>query len=137
MDVRDPTVGDSSWVRWRCSTSWQGLAADEGDGHCGALGAWGKTRAHSWRHGKLDRGHNASAGAPKGAEHGEVAQWLSGSTLAINYADTRAVTGEIRAWKGCSPRVQTQGRLSDGRDAGKPRVDGGGLWLHGEVSGER
>jgi hypothetical protein len=33
--------------------------------------------------------------------------------------------------------VQTQGRLSDGRDVGKPRVDGSGLWLHGEVSGER
>jgi hypothetical protein len=54
-----------------------------------------------------------------------------------NYTDFRAVTGEIRAWEGCSPRVQTQGRLSDSGDAGKPRVDGGGLRLHGEVSGER
>jgi hypothetical protein len=54
-----------------------------------------------------------------------------------NYTDFRAVTGEIRAWDGCSARVQTQGRLSDGGDAGKPRVDGGGLQLHGEVSGER
>jgi hypothetical protein len=33
--------------------------------------------------------------------------------------------------------VQTQGRLSDDGDAGKPQVDGGGLWLHGEVSGQR
>ena len=42
-----------------------------------------------------------------------------------------------KAWEGCSPRVQPQGRLNDGGDAGKPRVDGGGFWLHGEVSGER
>jgi hypothetical protein len=33
--------------------------------------------------------------------------------------------------------VQTQGRLDDSGDAGKPRVDGGGLRLHGEESGER
>jgi hypothetical protein len=33
--------------------------------------------------------------------------------------------------------VQTQGRLGDGGDAGKPRVDGGGLRLHGKDSGER
>jgi hypothetical protein len=30
---------------------------------------------------------------------------------------------EIRVWDGCSPRVQTQERLSDGGDAGRPRVD--------------
>jgi hypothetical protein len=50
--------------------------------------------------------------------------------------DTRAVTGEMRAWEGSSPRVQTQGHLSDGGNAGKPRVDGSRLWLYGEVSGE-
>jgi hypothetical protein len=33
--------------------------------------------------------------------------------------------------------VQTQGRLGDVGDAGKPRVDGGGLRLHEEDSGER
>ena len=33
--------------------------------------------------------------------------------------------------------MQTQGRLSDAGDAGKPRVDGGGLRLHGDVSDER
>jgi hypothetical protein len=32
--------------------------------------------------------------------------------------------------------VQTQGRLSDCEDAGKPWVDGGGLRLHVEVFGE-
>jgi hypothetical protein len=82
-------------------------------------------------------GTTPTRGTPKGAEHGGVAQQRCVSTLARNYADTRAVTGEIRAWEGCSPRVQTQGRLSDGGDKGKPRVDGGGLRLHGEVSSER
>jgi hypothetical protein len=33
--------------------------------------------------------------------------------------------------------VQSQGRLSDGGNTGKPWFDGGGLRLHGEVSGER
>jgi hypothetical protein len=59
-----------------------------------------------------------------------------GSTPTRNCANTRAVLGEIRAWEGCSTRVQTQGRLGDGGDAGKPRVDDGGLRLHGEDSGE-
>jgi hypothetical protein len=40
--------------------------------------------------------------------------------------DNRAVTGEIRAWEGCSARVQTQERLSGSEDVGRPRVDGGG-----------
>jgi hypothetical protein len=137
MDARDPTVGDRSWVWWCRSTSRRGLARDEGDSHGGALGAWGKTRARSGRHGELDRGHHAGAGAPKGAEHGGVDQRRRGSTPASNYADTRAATGEIRAWEGCSPRVQTQERLSGGGNEGKPRVDGGGLRLHGEVPGER
>jgi hypothetical protein len=128
---------DRSWVRWRRSASRRGLAGDEGDGHSGALGAWGKTRARSGRHGKLDCGHHTGAGAPEGAEHDGADQLRCGSTLACNYADTRAVTGEIRACEGCSPRVQTQGHLSGGVNAGKPRVDGGGLRLHGEVSDER
>ena len=74
--------------------------------------------------------------ALEGAEHGGVAQRRRRSTPTRNYSDTRAVTGEIRAWEGCSPRVQTQGRLRDGGNAGKPRVDGGGLRQHGEVSDE-
>jgi hypothetical protein len=48
-----------------------------------------------------------------------------------------AELGEIKAWEGCSPRVRTQERLGDGGDTVKPRVEGGGLWLHGEDSGER
>jgi hypothetical protein len=91
----------------------------------------------SERHGELDRGYHAGAGAPKGAEHGGADQRQRGSTLASNYVNTRAVTGEIRAWEGCSPRVQTQGRLSGGGNVGKPRVDGGRLRLHEEVSGDR
>jgi hypothetical protein len=75
--------------------------------------------------------------ALEGAEHGGVAQRRRRSTPTRNYSDTRAVTGEKRAWEGCSPRVQTQGRLSDGGDTGKPQVYGGGLRLHGEVSCER
>jgi hypothetical protein len=136
MDARDPTAGDRSWVRWHRSTSQRGLAGDEGDGHGGALGAWGKTQARSGRHGELDSGHLAGAGALKGAEHGGADQRRRGSTLVSNYADTRALTGEIRVWEGCSPQVQTQGCMSDGGNAGKPRVDGGGLRQHGEVSDE-
>jgi hypothetical protein len=40
--------------------------------------------------------------------------------------NTRAVTGEISAWEGYSPRVETQERLNNGGDAVRPRVDGGG-----------
>jgi hypothetical protein len=94
MDAQDPTAGDRSWVRWRRSTSWRGLAGVEGDGHDGALGAWGNTQARSWRHGELDRGHHADAGAPEGAEHSGVDQWRRGSTPTSNYVDTRAVTGQ-------------------------------------------
>jgi hypothetical protein len=85
----------------------------------------------------LTVGTTPTQGASEGVEHGGVAQWRHGSTPTRNYADTRAVTSKIRAWEGFSPRVQTQGRLSDGGDTGKPRADGGGLRLNGEVSGER
>jgi hypothetical protein len=49
-----------------------GLAGDEGDGHGGALGAWGIARARLGRHGKLDRGYHDGARAPEDAEHGEA-----------------------------------------------------------------
>jgi hypothetical protein len=100
MDVRDPAAGDRSWVWWRCSTSRRGLVGDEGDGHGGALGAWGKTRGRLGRLGELDRGHNTGVG---GGTRGRRTQW-GGSTVAQinsgeNLRDTRAVLGEIRAWK--------------------------------------
>jgi hypothetical protein len=43
-----------------------------GDGHGGALEAWGMVQACSGRHGELDRGHHAGAGAPQSAGHGEA-----------------------------------------------------------------
>jgi hypothetical protein len=43
-----------------------------GDGHGGALGAWGRVQARSGRHGELDRGHHTGAEAPESAEHGEA-----------------------------------------------------------------
>jgi hypothetical protein len=52
-------------VRWRRSVSRQGLVGDEGGGHGGALGTRGKAQARLGRHGKLDRGHHAGAGAPE------------------------------------------------------------------------
>jgi hypothetical protein len=64
--------------------------------------------------------------APEGAERDGAAQRRRKLAPASNYADTRAVTGELRVWEGCSARVQTQGRLSDGGDASKTRVDGSG-----------
>jgi hypothetical protein len=113
-------------VRWRRSTPWRSFAGDEEDDHGRTLRDWGKARARSGRLGGLNRGHNVGARTPEGAERDGVAQWRRKLTPTSNYADTRVVMGEIRAWEGCSPRVQTQGRLSNDGDAGKPRVDGGG-----------
>jgi hypothetical protein len=67
MDVRDPTAGDRSWVRW-CRSSLRSCRRRGGQPQR-ALEALGKARARSGRHGELDRGHNADAGAPEGAEH--------------------------------------------------------------------
>jgi hypothetical protein len=41
-------------------------------------------------------------------------------------AGPRAILGEIKAWEGCSPRVQTPRRLENSGGAMEPRVDGGG-----------
>ena len=121
----------------RCLLRGGEVAGDKGVGHGRALEGWRKARARSGRHGELSMGATLARGHQRAQN---VAGWLNGSADQLqraNYADTRAVTGEIRAWEGCSPRVQTQGRLGDGGDAGNPRVDGGRLRLHGEVSGER
>jgi hypothetical protein len=56
MDVRDPTAGDWSWVRWHRSTLRRGFAGDEGDGHSRALGVWGKARARLGQSGELSHG---------------------------------------------------------------------------------
>jgi hypothetical protein len=50
---------------------------------------------------------------------------------------TGAILGEIKAWKGCSPRVRTLGCLENSGCAVEPRVDGGGLRLRKKHSGER
>jgi hypothetical protein len=85
----------------------RGVAGNKEDGHGRALEDWGKAQARLGRHGGLNRGHSAGAGALEVTERGGVAQRRRKLTLVINYADTRAVTDEIRAWEGCSPRVQT------------------------------
>jgi hypothetical protein len=72
MDVRDPTAGGRSWVRWRHSTSLRGFAGDEGDGQDRALGIWGKARARLGQSSELSHGRNTGKGAPEGAEHGEA-----------------------------------------------------------------
>jgi hypothetical protein len=47
-------------------------------------------------------------------------------TPVSNCAGSGAILGEIKAWEGCSPRVQTPGRLENDEGAMEPRVDGGG-----------
>jgi hypothetical protein len=43
-----------------------------------------------------------------------------------NHTGKRAVTAELRAQAGCSPRVRTPGDLEDDRGAMELRIDGGG-----------
>jgi hypothetical protein len=47
-------------------------------------------------------------------------------TPASDCADSRVVHGKLRAWWSCSPREGTLQRLSNGEDARRPWVDGGG-----------
>jgi hypothetical protein len=54
-----------------------------------------------------------------------------------NCAGTGVILGQIKAWEGSSPRVQTPGCLGNGRGAVEPRVDCGGLRLHRKRYGER
>jgi hypothetical protein len=95
-------------------------------GHSESLGHWEKAQAGSGRHDELSCGYDTGAEAPDGANRGGAAQRRRRLASASNYADTRAITGEIMAWEGCSPRVETQECLSNDGDAGRPRVDGGG-----------
>jgi hypothetical protein len=69
-----------------------------GHGHDKGLGDWERTRAHSGRHGGLNRGHNAGAGALEGIEHGGAAQRRRELALASNRAKNRATNEEIGAW---------------------------------------
>jgi hypothetical protein len=72
MNVRDPTAGGRSWVRWRHSTPQRGFAGDEGDGHDRALRVWGRAQACSGQSGKLSHERNTGAEAPESAKHGEA-----------------------------------------------------------------
>jgi hypothetical protein len=105
MDARDPTAGDRACVRWHRSILRRGLAGDDGDGHGGALGAWGRTQARSVRQGEHNYGHNANVEAPEGAERGGKAQRRRKPTSVSNCATTRTINREIEAQGGCLPQV--------------------------------
>jgi hypothetical protein len=47
-------------------------------------------------------------------------------TPASDCVDNRAVHGKLRAWGSCPPREGTLERLSNGEDARRLWVDGGG-----------
>jgi hypothetical protein len=102
-----------------------------GHDHDKALGAWGRTRAHSGRHDGLNHGHNTGAGAPEGAKRGGAAQWRRGFALTSNHVKTKVTKGEIGAQGGCSPQEETLEHRGISGDVGMARVNGGGLWLHG------
>jgi hypothetical protein len=63
---------------------------------------------------------------PENADHGGKGSAAAQLTLASNCAGAGAILGEIKAWEGCSPRVQTPGRVEDGESVVERRVDGGG-----------
>jgi hypothetical protein len=65
-------------------------------------------------------------GAPENADRSEKGSAAAQLTPASNRAGSSVVLGEIKAWEGCSPRVQTPGRLENGGGAVEPRVDGDG-----------
>jgi hypothetical protein len=61
------------------------------------LGYWGKARAHSERHDKLNHRHDTSTGAPEGADQGGVVQRRRGLASASNRTKDGATNEEIRA----------------------------------------
>jgi hypothetical protein len=140
MDVRDPIAsavraagpnrdgtdrlrGDvSPEARARSRRRSRGLGKDSG-----ALRATRRTQPWAQRR----------RGAPKGAERGGVARRWCGLALASNRTKNSATNGEIGAWEDCSPQEETLEHRGNGGDARMPRVDGGGLRLHGENAGER
>jgi hypothetical protein len=76
-------------------------------------------------------------GAPEGADHSGKAPRRRKPTPVSNCATTRTINGEIEARGGCLPQARTQERLEDDGEAVKPRIDGGGLRLHGKHYDER
>jgi hypothetical protein len=65
-------------------------------------------------------------GAQEIVDRSEKGSAVAQLTPASNCAFSSVVLGELRAWEGCSPRVQTPGRLGKGGGAVEPRVTGGG-----------
>jgi hypothetical protein len=70
----------------------------QGHDHDEGLGHWERAQAGSGRHGRLSYRHDTGAEAPKGTNRSEAAQQRHRLAPVSNYADNRAVTGEIRAW---------------------------------------
>jgi hypothetical protein len=71
------------------------------------------------------------------AVRGEVARQRHSSTPASDCAHTRAENGKLGARGGWLPRERTLGPLNGGRDAMRPRVDGGGTLAARWRSSER
>jgi hypothetical protein len=123
-------------ARRRCSTSRRDLTRDKGNDHGMAQGTWERTRAHSGQSGEHDRGHNASAEALEGVEHGAMVPRRHESTPASNRAMTRAINKEIGARRGCSPREETLESRGNGGGAGRLGATVAELRLHRKNSGE-
>jgi hypothetical protein len=80
-------------------------------------------------------------GKPARGTKGRRPRWKGPAAAQLtpvsNCAGIGVILGEIKAWEGCSPRVQTPRRLGNGGAAVEPRVDDGELRLHKKRSGER
>jgi hypothetical protein len=67
-----------------------------GHDHGEGLGHLERTQGGSGRHGELSRGHDTGVEALEGANYSGKAQRRRELAPASNYADDRALTGEIR-----------------------------------------
>jgi hypothetical protein len=83
------------------------------------------------------RRHDTGVGASKSCSMRRCSPMTAQTTLASVCTNNRAVHEKLRAWRSCSPREETLKRLSNGGDAGLPWVDGSGLRLQRENTGER
>jgi hypothetical protein len=90
-----------TWARWRHSVPRREFAGNEQAGHGGA-------------HGEHDRGRRTGMGALENTDRGGKGSTAAQLTPASSCAGSGAILGEIKAQEGCSPRVQTPGRLENG-----------------------
>jgi hypothetical protein len=121
------------------STLRRDLAGDEGNDHGRALGAWGRAHARSGQSSKHDRGHNASAEAPEGAERSGVVPRRRESTPASNRAMTRAINRKEGAGRLLTSRgnVGVPGQRQRRRDASGRRWRSSGCTRRTPVSADR